>query len=54
LETKANAGDLPTDADIFGPTYYLEPKTEYVAGSHYTIDTVINPPICDQPGYVLN
>ena len=54
LETKADSGALPTDADLFGPALYLKQKPECPAGGQYTIAAVNNPPACDQTGHVLD
>jgi len=54
LETKAGPTTLPTDANLFGAGLYLKKKPECAAGGNYTIDTINNPPTCDQPGHVLN
>ena len=54
IATKASPTALPTDGDLFGPALYVKKKPECPAGGLYTIDTVNNPPSCDQPGHVLN
>jgi len=54
MENKTSASALPTDADLFGPGLFLKKKPECPAGGQYTIDTVNNPPTCDQSGHVLN
>ena len=54
LERKAGPLALPTDADLFGFGLYLKKKPGCPAGGLYTLDTVNNPPTCDQPGHGLD
>ena len=54
LDTRAGPLALPTDTDLFGVGLYLKKKPVCPAGGQYAIDTVNNPPTCDQPGHVLN
>jgi hypothetical protein len=54
LATKASQTALPTDANLFGLALYLKKKPECPAGGQYTLDTVNNPPTCNQPGHVLD
>ena len=54
LETKQAPNALPIDADLFGPSLYILKKPACPASGNYTIDTVRNPPTCDQPGHALD
>jgi len=45
--------ETPTDADLFGPTTYIEKKPECPGGGIYTINSVETKPTCTIAGHAL-
>jgi hypothetical protein len=53
LENKKTDADIPTDADLFGPTAYMRQKPQCPQGGVYTIARVGDRPTCSVPGHTL-
>jgi prepilin-type N-terminal cleavage/methylation domain-containing protein len=55
FEHKKSALDVPTDADLFGPTLYIRQKPECPANGDYELLAMGEKPTCDTPaaGHVL-
>jgi len=51
LEQKKNNGDVPTDADLFGPTSYIREKPSCPAGGAYSLNQVDQKPTCTVPDH---
>jgi prepilin-type N-terminal cleavage/methylation domain-containing protein len=51
LEQKKNNGDVPTDADLFGPTSYIREKPGCPAGGTYSLNQVDQKPTCTVPDH---
>jgi general secretion pathway protein G len=46
LEQRKNNGDVPTDADLFGPTSYIREKPSCPANGTYSLNQVDQKPTC--------
>ena len=46
LEQRKNNGDVPTDADLFGPTSYIREKPGCPANGTYSLNQVDQKPTC--------
>ena len=46
LETKHGSADTPTDADLFGPTLYMQSKPGCPANGAYSLNQVDTKPTC--------
>ena len=53
LETKHGSTDTPTDADLFGPTLYMQSKPQCPANGAYTLNQVDTKPTCSVPSHTL-
>ena len=53
LENKKKNSDIPTDAELFGPTLYLREKPVCPAGGIYMIRAVDKKPRCSIPGHTI-
>jgi len=53
LETKRGSTDTPTDADLFGPTLYMQSKPQCPANGAYTLNQVDTKPTCSVPSHTL-
>ena len=53
LEHRRSDTDVPTDADLFGPTAYMRQKPQCPQGGVYTIGRVGDRPTCSIPGHTL-
>ena len=51
LEQKKNNSDVPTDADLFGPTSYIREKPSCPAGGTYSLNQVDQKPTCTVPDH---
>ena len=51
LEQKKNNADVPTDADLFGPTSYIREKPGCPAGGTYSLNQVDAKPTCTVPDH---
>ena len=49
LEQHKNNGDVPTDADLFGPTSYIREKPGCPANGTYSLNQVDQKPSCTVP-----
>jgi prepilin-type N-terminal cleavage/methylation domain-containing protein len=52
LQNNKHTGDLPTDADIFGPTAYVRTKPQCPAGGTYDLHEIGTSATCTTPGHV--
>jgi prepilin-type N-terminal cleavage/methylation domain-containing protein len=46
LENRRGSTDVPTDADLFGPTLYMSAKPGCPANGTYTLNQVDTKPLC--------
>ena len=46
LEQRRGNADVPTDADLFGPTLYISTKPGCPANGTYTVNQVDTKPVC--------
>src|SRR5436309_13288781 len=53
LNNKKGDGDVPTDADLFGPNAEIAKKPECPGNGTYTIGAVSEKPTCSVPDHVL-
>ncbi len=53
LEQKKNNSDVPTDADLFGPTSYIREKPSCPAGGTYSLNQVDAKPTCTVPDHAF-
>lgn len=53
LETKRGSTDTPTDADLFGPTLYMQSKPACPASGTYTLNQVDTKPSCSVATHTL-
>ena len=53
LENKRGSTDTPTDADLFGPTLYMQSKPGCPANGTYTLNQVDAKPVCSVPTHTL-
>ena len=53
LDMKKTDSDVPTDADIFGPGKYIDPKPPCPAGGTYDLRSVGEKPTCSVPDHAL-
>jgi len=53
LETKRGSTDVPTDADLFGPMLYINPKPSCPANGTYSLNQVDTKPTCSVPSHTL-
>jgi len=53
LENKKGDADVPTDADLFGPTKEISRKPDCPANGTYTIGAVSEKPTCSVPDHAL-
>lgn len=53
LENKKTEKDIPTEADLFGPTKYVKEKPTCPAGGIYTINPVGTVPTCTISGHEI-
>jgi hypothetical protein len=53
LEHRKAETDTPTDADLFGPTGYIEKRPECPAGGTYNLGAVGENPACTMANHVL-
>lgn len=51
LEHKKRTGDVPTDADLFGPDGYIREKPKCPQGGSYTLRAVGELVTCSIPGH---
>ena len=51
LEQKKTNTDVPTDADLFGPTSYIREKPSCPAGGTYSLNQVDAKPTCTIPDH---
>lgn len=53
LENNRDTNAIPTDADLFGPTFYLREKPACPVGGTYTLGPVGQQPRCSIPGHTI-
>ena len=53
LEQRKTNTDVPTDADLFGPTSYIREKPSCPAGGIYTLSQVDTKPTCTIPDHTF-
>jgi prepilin-type N-terminal cleavage/methylation domain-containing protein len=53
LEARKNNGDVPTDADLFGPTSYIREKPGCPANGTYSLNSVDTKPTCTMPDHTF-
>ena len=53
LENKKADTDTPTDAELYGPDKYVDPKPECPAGGTYNLGPVSDKPTCTVAGHSL-
>jgi prepilin-type N-terminal cleavage/methylation domain-containing protein len=53
LETRRGSTDIPTDADLFGPTLYMSAKPGCPANGTYTLNQVDTKPACSVQTHTL-
>ena len=53
LEMKKGDGDVPTDADLFGPDKSISDKPQCPGGGTYDLRAVNEKPTCTAPGHAL-
>ena len=53
LEHKKRDGEIPTDADLFGPDGYIRQKPTCPQGGTYTLGPVGQLVTCSVPGHTL-
>ena len=53
LEQRRGNADVPTDADLFGPTLYISAKPGCPANGTYTINQVDTKPACSVVGHTI-
>ena len=53
LEMRKTDADVPTDADMFGPTKYVKAKPSCPAGGSYNLGAVAASPSCTVAGHTL-
>ncbi len=53
LEQRKTNTDVPTDADLFGPTSYIREKPNCPAGGIYTLSQVDTKPTCTIPDHTF-
>ena len=53
LDMKKADSDVPTDADLFGPDKYIDPKPSCPSGGTYDLKSVHEKPTCTIPDHTL-
>jgi prepilin-type N-terminal cleavage/methylation domain-containing protein len=53
LENRKGNADIPTDADLFGPTLYISSKPSCPANGTYTLHQVDTKPACSVETHTL-
>ena len=53
LDLKKSDADVPTDADLFGPDKYIDPKPSCPAGGSYNLGAVRDKPTCSVAEHTL-
>ena len=53
LENKRGSTDVPTDADLFGPTLYMSAKPSCPANGAYTLNQVDTKPTCSAASHTI-
>jgi len=53
LDYKKGDNDVPSDADLFGPDKYIDPKPSCPANGTYNIGSVREKPTCSVEGHTL-
>ena len=53
LETRRSNADVPSDADLFGPTVYISSKPACPANGTYTLNQVDTKPTCSVETHTL-
>ncbi len=53
LENKRGNTEVPTDADLFGSTLYIEKRPSCPGNGTYTLNPVDTKPVCSVPAHTL-
>ena len=53
VEVGRTYGDVPTDADLIGPTLYIKETPRCPGAGNYRFNAIGTTAQCDQPGHVL-